>query len=153
MIKPSFPRALLAAAATLTLVGGVFLPAALGCNNCPKWLSLPAPKELDLSDGHTPTILECEADAGCPAALGTRHLVACGVYSYTKDDDSVVKQLQCAYDLDPELIDPQDDPSQLVDSHDCGYPCTFDPADPNTRCVSATNGFLTCRQLDCRPGS
>lgn len=149
----SIPRSFVAATLAFSVLGGVFLPAAVGCRNCDKWLSLPSPNPLEITDGHIPTIIECESKGGCPPAIGTRHLIACGNYAFTNDDDKVFKQDTCAYELDPTLIDPQEDPQQIADSHDCGYPCSFDMSDPDTRCIATPNGILACRQLECRPNS
>jgi hypothetical protein len=148
----SIPRTLFATAVSVVALGALVLPPALGCKHCDKWLSYPSPKPLGLTAGQTLTVIECETTGGCPPALGTRHLVACGNYAFTNDDDKILKQDTCAYELDPTLIDPQEDPDQVADtSHDCGYPCSFDTSDDDTRCIVTPNAILVCRQLDCLP--
>lgn len=144
-------QSLVASAFALVVVGGLFVPTTVGCKNCEKWLSLPAPNPLEVAPGAVPSILDCTSKGGCPPAIGTRHLVACGNYTFLNDDDKEFQQDTCAYELDPALIDPQTDPQQVSESHDCGYPCSFDLQDDDTRCIIAPNGILTCRQLDCRP--
>ncbi|MFO0614497.1 MAG: hypothetical protein U0414_18070 [Polyangiaceae bacterium] len=147
----SIPRAVALSTLALALFGGFVLPVAPGCKHCDKWLSYPSPKPLGVAEGQTLTIIECETTGGCPPALGTRHLVACGNWSFTNDDDKIFKQDTCAYELDTTLIDPQEDSGQVADSHECGYPCSFDPKDDDTRCIVTPNAILTCRQLDCLP--
>jgi hypothetical protein len=103
-----------------------------------------------LMPGEKLTVSDCEVRGGCPAANGTRVLVECGEYSYTNANDKTVKEEQCEYEVDQSLADPRGDSEQVTDTHDCGLPCTFDPSDTETRCITAPNGYLGCYQSYCK---